>query len=102
MSMHVRARQMVVRSGTAVVRILADGRMLFVAMVMPTVIVRWVRVHAVSAMRVGVEGCQHACISVRAADADCGSNDEKMQKLASQVAHSSKKTEDSRRVKPSE
>lgn len=104
MSVHVCTRLMVVRSGTAVVRILVEGRLLpiAIAMIVPMVIVRGVQVHAVSAVRVDIEGRQDACISIRAADADSGNDDEKMHKLASQLAHSVEKPEDSGRVKPSE
>lgn len=106
MDMHVRARLIVVRSGTAVVRILVQRRVVLVSVAMvvvvPMVIVRRVRMNAVSTMRVGIECRQDARISIRAADADSSSNDDKMQKLASQMAHSLEKPEDSGRVKPSE
>ena len=104
MDMHVRARLIVVRSGIAIIRILVQRGVVLVpvAVVVPMVIVRRVRMNTVNTMRVGIECGQDACISVHATDADCGSNDDKTQKLADQMAHSLEKPEDSRRVKPSE
>lgn len=47
-----------------------------------------------------IKGCQDRRKAIHAADAHRGRNDEKAQKLASQMAHNQEKPKDSNAVKP--